>query len=165
MSPSDVYNRLLDLAKKHAEPSSPDEVINIRTPDAIHTWGHKYLVSCHPVKLGEQMDNKTFRAHLTGADPYVAACTTVVHSIIVDEHQRAATIHMSYNLQPVQSDEKVEQDLVWMLKFTDDEAIEKILIKETKEFIDPTAGERFGQIVQEKLGSRVSDNLRGGLSL
>lgn len=163
MPPSNLYNKLLDLSRKHANPSSLDEILAIRSAEAIHAWGHRYLVSRNP-KLGERMDNDAFEAHLKSTGPYLASGEGTIHGIIVDEYQRTSVIHMSYLLQPAKSDEKVEQDLIWTLKFTDEEDVDKILIKETVEFIDAAASSRAGEIIREIHGE-VKEDVRGGITL
>lgn len=82
------------------------------------------------------MDNEAFKAHLKSTGPYLnVAQESIIHSIVVDEHSRQSVIHMSYFLRPVKSEEAIEQDLVWMLKFTDDQDDNKVLIKEAVEFV------------------------------
>lgn len=163
MAPSEVYTRLLELSNKHANPSSMEEIMGIRSPDAIHAWGHNYLVSRNP-KLGERMDNKDFEAHLISTGPYLESCVSEIHTITVDEHRRTSTVHMSYFLQPAQSDEKVEQDLIWTLRFTDDEEVDKIMIEESVEFIDAAASGRVGEIIRGIHGT-LNENVRGGITL
>lgn len=160
---SSVYAKLLDLTKKHAEPSSLEEILAIRHPDAIHAWGHNYLISLNP-KLGERMDNVAFKAHLTSTGPYLDSSGCKIHSITVDEHQRTSSLHMSYFLRPTGSDVTVEQDLIWTLKFSPDEDPDKILITETVEFIDAAASSRVGEVIRE-INGEVSDDVRGGITL
>jgi len=71
---------------------------------------------------------------------------------------------MSYFLRPAKSDETVEQDLIWTLKFTDDEDVDKILIKESVEFVDAAASSRIGEIVRGIHGD-VREDVRGGITL
>jgi len=163
MTPSTLYKKLLELSNIHANPSSLEEILAIRSSDAIHAWGHKYLVSRNP-KLGDQMDNENFEAHLKSTGPYLEFNPCEIHAITVDEHQRTSVIHMSYFLRPAKSDETVEQDLIWTLKFTDDEDVDKILIKESVEFIDAAASLRIGEIVRGIHGD-VKEDVRGGITL
>ena len=52
MAHSILYKKLLNLSKMHANPSNLEEIFAIRSPNAIHAWGYKYLVS-HNTKLSE----------------------------------------------------------------------------------------------------------------
>lgn len=83
MPPSALYNRLLDLSRKHASPASLQEILAIRSDDAIHAWGHQYLVSRNS-KLGDRMDNKAFEAHLKSTGPYLNSSGATVHNITVE---------------------------------------------------------------------------------
>ena len=163
MAPSALYNKLLALTTTHATFPSMEAMFAIRAPDAIHAWGHKFLVARNP-KLGERMDNTAFKAHLTSTGPYIASGRGEVHSITIDEHQRTSVIHMSYFLQAAGSEETLEQDLIWLLKFTDDEDVDKVLIKESLEFIDAAASSRLSEIIRGVHGE-VAEDVRGGITL
>ncbi|KAH7102287.1 hypothetical protein BKA62DRAFT_699919 [Auriculariales sp. MPI-PUGE-AT-0066] len=156
MPPSPLYSRLLDISHKHAKPANLDEILAIRAPDAVHAWGHTFLVSRNP-KLGERMNNAAFEAHLRSTGPYLESARPVtVHSIAVDEHQRTSSVHMSYFLRPAGSEEVVEQELVWTLKFTEDDDVQKVLIRESVEFIDAAASSRLGEIIRGIHGNSAS---------
>jgi hypothetical protein len=75
---------------------------------------------------------------------------------MVDEHKRKATLRMSYSLKVKGSDETMENDLIWVLKFTDDGevdgGVEGILIKESTEFVDAAARARVGLLIAELHG-------------
>ncbi|KAJ4394668.1 hypothetical protein N0V93_003887 [Gnomoniopsis smithogilvyi] len=164
MTQSALYKKLFELSSKHANPASLEEILAIRSPDAIHAWGHNYLVSRN-LELGERMDNEAFKAHLMSTGPYLdAAQDSIVHSIVVNEHSHKSVIHMSYLLRPVKSEEVVEQDLIWVLKFTDDQDVDKVLIKEAVEFIDAAASSRMGQIIRSIHGE-IGEDVRGGITL
>uniref|UniRef100_A0A8H7XN08 glucan endo-1,3-beta-D-glucosidase n=1 Tax=Psilocybe cubensis TaxID=181762 RepID=A0A8H7XN08_PSICU len=163
MNPSILYKKLLYLTTKHAQPSGLEEILAIRSSDAIHAWGHNYLISRNPL-LADRMDNEAFKAHLLSTGPYIGDSTSKVHAVTIDEYQRTAVLHMSYFLRPAKSDEIVEQDLIWTIKFTDDEDVEKILIKETVEFIDAAASSRLGEIIRSIHGE-IAENVRGGITL
>lgn len=164
MSPSALYQRLLDLSQKHAIPTSLEEILSIRAPDAIHAWGHRYLVSRQP-KLADRMDNAAFKAHLLSTGPYLGVCESKLHSITIDEHQRTSVVHMSYFLRAEGSEEVVEQDLIWTLRFSNEEmSAEKVLITESVEFIDAAASGRVAEIVRGIHGE-VSEHVRGGLTV
>lgn len=163
MEPSPLYARLLDLSSMHAKPTNLEELFVIRSPDAIHSWGHNYLVRRNP-KLGERMDNEAFRAHLHSTGPYLQSGDVKVHDITIDEFRRTSVIHMSYFLRPAQSNETVEQELIWTLKFTDDKALDNIFIKESVEFIDAAASSRVGEIIRTIHGY-IRDDVRGGITL
>lgn len=163
MAPTPLYHKLLELSTKHAEPSSLEEILAIRSADAKHAWGHNYLVARNP-RLSDHMDNREFEAHLTSTGPYLDSDKSAIHSIVVDEHQRTSVIHMSYFLRPVKSNETVEQDLIWTIKFTDHEDVDKVLIKESVEFIDAAASSQLGEIIRGSHGE-VAENVRGGITL
>ncbi|KAK7053040.1 hypothetical protein VNI00_004361 [Paramarasmius palmivorus] len=163
MAPSALYSKLFSLAQAHAEPKDLDQILNIRSRDAIHAWGHNYLVSKNP-GLADRMDNDAFEAHLINSGRYLDMGSSQVHDIIVDEHKRRAVIHMSYFLKPKDSKEMVEHDLIWTLKFTDEDKEDEILIKESVEFIDAAAGARVGAIVQEIHGE-IDELTRGSITL
>lgn len=157
MAPSALYAKLLSLSQSHAIPKGgAAELLAIRSIDARHLWGPKYLVSKNP-KLGESMDNDSFKAHLYSTGPYLASSSSSkVHEIIVDEHKRNSVIHMSYFLTPKGSEETVEQDLIWRLRFTDEGEVEGgidgVLIKETVEYIDAAASSRLGTVIRSLNG-------------
>ncbi|KAJ6542883.1 hypothetical protein B0H19DRAFT_841523, partial [Mycena capillaripes] len=110
-----------------------------------HYWGHNHLVSKNPCLQG--LDNAALEAHLQSTGMLLESLGGEVTDIIVDEHTRKATLRMSYFLKPKGSEETVENDLIWVLKFTEEGEIEGgadgILIKESTEFIDATASARL----------------------
>ena len=165
MSPSPLYVKLRSLAQIHAIPNDVEQLLSIRYPDAIHAWGHTHLVSRHST-LADRMDNTAFLAHLKSTGPYLdpARGGAEVHSITVDEYERRAVVHMSYFLVPAGSEEKVEQDLIWILKFTEGEDVEQVQIKESVEFIDATASARVGSVIRSVHG-QLTDDVRGGITL
>lgn len=71
---------------------------------------------------------------------------------------------MSYLLRAAGSEEIVEQDLIWTLKFTDHQQVEEVLIRETVEFIDAAASSRIGEIIRAIHGE-VNEDVRGGITL
>lgn len=169
MTSSALYNKLLSLAQTHAEPESLEQILAIRAPDARHAWGHKHLVSKNP-GLADIMDNNAFTAHLHSSGPYIEGKGAKVHEIIVDEHKRKAVIHMSYFLAAKGSEETVEQDLVWVLTFTEETEEERsgnldgILINESVEFIDASTGMRVGSMARALYGE-LSEDVRGSITV
>ncbi|KAJ7572310.1 hypothetical protein C8J56DRAFT_990712 [Mycena floridula] len=167
MAPSALYSKLLSLSRSHAIPKDLEEILSIRAPDAIHGWGHNFLVSQNPV-LQDRMDNTAFTAHLHNSGPYLESQRCEIHDIIVDEHQRKSSIRMSYFLTPMGSTETVEQELIWTIKFTEEEevpgGIDGILIKESIEFIDAATGVRLGNIIREIHGE-INKNVRGSFGI
>lgn len=167
MAPSPLYSKLLSLAQAHANPKDEAEILSIRSPDARHAWGHNCLVSRNP-GLQDRMDNAAFRSHLHTTGPYLDDGRSEVHHIMIDENQRKAVIHMSYFLTPKGSKETVENDLIWILKFTDEGEVEGgvdgILIKESVEFIDAAASSRLGTVIRE-LHGELNEGVRGGITL
>lgn len=165
---SPLYSKLLSLSETHAKPNDLDQIMSIRAPDAIHAWGHNYLLSRSP-GLRDRMDNDAFKAHLESTGPYLAAqdpeVQPEVHDIIIDIVARKSAIHMSYFLTPEGSTETVENDLIWLLKFTDDDEVDGILIKESVEFIDPTASARLGTVIRALHGGKLNPEVRGGITL
>jgi hypothetical protein len=166
MAPSALYSKLLSLSQAHAKPRDLSHILAIRAPDARHGWGHSYLVSRN-LKLQDYMDNAAFESHLRTTGPYLESLRTDVHEIIVDEHQRKAVIHLSYFLTPKGSEETVEQNMIWTLKFTDEEVnggVDGVLIKESIEFIDAAASSRLGTVIRA-LHGELNDDVRGGITL
>jgi hypothetical protein len=167
ISPSPLYDKLLSLAQAHASPKDAAHILSIRAPDALHAWGHNYLVSRN-AGLQDRMDNAALNAHLHSTGPHIAGARTEVHDIVVDEHQRKATIHMSYFLTPTGSDETVENNLIWTLKFTEEGEVEGgvdgVLIKESVEYIDAAASSRLGSIIRS-LHGELKEDVRGGITL
>lgn len=167
MAPSALYTKLLSLSQAHATPKDGAEILSIRAPDARHAWGHNYLISRNPL-LGDRMDNDAFKSHLHTSGPYLDSSRTEVHDILIDEHQRKATIHMSYFLTPKGSKETVENDLIWLLKFTDEGetegGVDGVLIKESVEYIDAAASARLGTIIRD-LHGELNKDVRGGFTL
>ncbi|KAJ7452436.1 hypothetical protein B0H11DRAFT_291650 [Mycena galericulata] len=165
---SPLYSKLLSLSKAHAVPKDLAEILSIRAPDAIHAWGHTYLVSRNP-GLRDRMDNTAFEAHLKSSGLYLEMERLEVHDIIVDTMGRKSAVHMSYFLTPKGSNEMVENNLIWVLKFTDEGEVEGgvdgILIKESVEFIDATASARLGTVVRGLHGGKLNEEVRGGIAL
>ncbi|KAJ7774628.1 hypothetical protein DFH07DRAFT_106088 [Mycena maculata] len=168
MEPSPLYSKLLSLSKSHAVPYDLNEILSIRAPDAIHAWGHNYLLSRSP-GLRDRMDNAAFKAHILSTSPYLDGQGLEIHDIIIDTVARKSAIHMSYFLTPKGSKETVENNLLWVIKFTTEGEVEGgvdgILIKESVEFIDPTASARVGTVCRELHGGKMNDDVRGGLTL
>ncbi|KAH8892726.1 hypothetical protein GQ53DRAFT_763853 [Thozetella sp. PMI_491] len=171
-TPSPLYNKLAALAQTHARPPTLEMILLIRSPTAIHAWGHSYLVSRNP-KMQERMDNAAFKSHLQTTGPYFdhPKCSSEVHDIHVDEYKRKATIHMSYYQSILGSDEKVVQDLIWVLTFTaPDEAetergdLEGIKIQESVEFVDAAASHRLTKLVRGVHGE-IREDARGGVTI
>ncbi|KAJ7146129.1 hypothetical protein C8R44DRAFT_756653 [Mycena epipterygia] len=167
MTPSPLYSKLLSLSQAHAVPDDLAHILAIRAPDAIHAWGHNYLLSRNP-GLRDRMDNTAFEDHLKTTGPYLDHDRSEIHDIIIDEHKRKSVIHMSYFLTPTGSTETVEQDLIWVLKFTDEGetegGVDGVLIKESVEFIDAAASSRLGTVVRS-LHGELKENVRGGITL
>ncbi|KAJ6476403.1 hypothetical protein C8R45DRAFT_1009896 [Mycena sanguinolenta] len=142
-----LYTKLLSLSQTFANPPDFHSFLALRSPDARHRWGHNYLVSKNPVSLGS-LDNAAFEAHLHTAGQWLDALGGEVTDIMIDEHKRKAVLRMSYFLKAKGSDETVENDLIWVLKFTDEGevggGVDGILIKESIEFIDAAARARVG---------------------
>lgn len=166
--PSPLYTRLHTLAQAHAVPDSLDHILSLRSPDAIHAWGHAYLVAKTPA-LQKRMDNAAFKEHLISSGPFFSGSRTQVHEIIVDEERRRAVILMSYFLTIKGSgkdsgkEETVEHDLVWTLAFTDGEG-EDVLIKESVEYVDGAAGARMSALVREVHGGQP-DGVTGSIGI
>ncbi|KAI0723282.1 hypothetical protein C8Q76DRAFT_722314 [Earliella scabrosa] len=161
------YAKLHALALAHAAPSSVDQLMSIRHPTATHAWAHNYLVSRN-AGLQDVMDNAAFLAHLSSTGRYLEYSPSSdgpekVHDIVVDEHTRRAVVHMSYFLKAKGSEEVVEQDMIWILRFTGEEDGE-VLIKESVEFIDASASARVGTLVRSMHGE-LAENVRGGITL
>ncbi|KAG7097615.1 hypothetical protein E1B28_004949 [Marasmius oreades] len=156
MPPSPLYLKLLSLTKAHAFPKDASQILSIRSPDAHHAWGHNFLVARNR-GLQDYMDNDVFATHMKRSGLYLDSSDAKTHDLVVDEHERKSTIRMSYFLTPKGSNETVEHDLIWMLKFTDDEEVEKVLIKESVEFIDAAAGARMGKLIREHVGELEVD--------
>jgi hypothetical protein len=163
MAPSALYKKMHALAQMHAVPDSMGQLLAIRAPDAVHSWGHNYLVSRHPT-LADRMDNAAFLAHLKSTGLYLGFGGSQIHDIIVDEQKRQAVVRMSYFLMPQGSEETVEHDLIWLLKFTDDEDAEVVLIRESVEFIDAAASARLGTVIRSLHGD-LEAAVRGGITL
>lgn len=163
MAPSLLYSKLLSLAQAHATPKDGAQILSIRAPDARHAWGHNYLVSRNRL-LQDNMDNDAFEAHLDTTGPYIGSSRCKVHDILIDENQRKAVIQMSYFLTPKGSSETVENELVWVLRFTHDEEVNGILIKESVEYIDAAASARLGTIIRQIHG-KLNEDVRGGITL
>jgi hypothetical protein len=153
-----VYTKLLSLSQTFANPPDLPTFLALRAPNARHYWGHNYLVSKNPSL--QSRDNTSFEAHLHSAGRFLESLGGEVTDIMVDEHKRKATLRMSYSLKVKGSDETVENDLIWVLKFTDDGevdgGVEGILIKESTEFVDAAARARVGLLIAELHGEAGS---------
>ncbi|KAF8152667.1 hypothetical protein K438DRAFT_1864272 [Mycena galopus ATCC 62051] len=146
-----LYAKLLSLSQTFANPPNLTTFLALRSPEARHCWGHNYLVSKNPSL--QSLDNVAFEAHLHSAGRWLdVLASDVTEDIMIDEHKRKAIIRMSYFLKAKGSDETVENDLIWVLKFTDegevDGGVDGILIKESTEFIDAAARARVGILAE-----------------
>nr|CEG04738.1 unnamed protein product [Fusarium clavum]CEG05824.1 unnamed protein product [Fusarium clavum] len=164
MAPSQLYSQLYELARRHGE---GDDILSIRSPDAKHAWGHNRLVSLNPT-LQNVMDNEAFATHLKTTGRLLAGFNSKIHEITVDEYQRMATIRMSYYLSTLISDEVVENDLIWTLKFTKQGEVKGdpngVLIKESIEFVDATANARLGALLRDAQ-VEIGKDVKGGLGI
>jgi hypothetical protein len=162
-----LYSKLFSLANAHAT-GSFDTILSIRSPDARHSWGHNHLKSTN-ASLQDVMDNAAFASHLKSTGPLLTVASAKVHDILIDEMKRKATIHMSYYLVPVgDSNEVVENDLIWLLTFTGSGEVqddpEAVLIKNSIEFIDATASARIGVLIKATQGP-LKQGVRGGVGV
>ncbi|KXJ88598.1 hypothetical protein Micbo1qcDRAFT_166665 [Microdochium bolleyi] len=160
MAPSELYTHLLDLAQRHAAGA---DILSLRHRDAVHRWGHARLVSQHPC-LQHALSNADLLAHFQSTGKLLESCKGETHDIMVDEHQRKATIWMSYFLVTVASEEVVENDLIWTLRFSDEEKVEDVRIVESVEFIDATASGRANQLLRQA-GVEIGEDVMGGLGV
>jgi hypothetical protein len=164
MAPSALYQRMHALASSHAK---GEDLLGIRAPRAIHGWGHNHLVSRNAA-LQATMDNEAFARHLKNAGPYIDFHDLKIADIVVDEHQRKASVRMSYFLKATGGQEVIEQDLIWMLKFTDEGEVEggdeAVLIKESVEFIDAATGVRLRDMVRERVGE-IGEDVTGSIGI
>ncbi|KAJ1328046.1 hypothetical protein MN608_07382 [Microdochium nivale] len=164
MAPSKLYTHLMHLAKRHAD---GDDILSLRHPDAVHGWGHARLVSQHP-PLQHRLTNDGLLAHFESTGRLLASCRGETHDIMVDEHQRKATIRMSYHLvtiaPPPGGGEVVENDLIWTLRFSGEDDVADVRIIESVEYIDPTASGRANQLLREA-GVEIGDDVVGGLGV
>lgn len=178
--PSPLYAHLHTLASRHAA-GGPD-LLTLRHPDAIHRWGHAHARRQHP-SLQAELTNDGLKAHFASTGPLLVSCTGKVHNIMVDEHQRRATVWMSYFLTTVAGKgegdgarEVVENDLIWTLRFSggdgggeggegeEEENLEDIRIVESTEFIDPTASGRANELLR-RAGVEIGEDVVGGLGV
>ncbi|KAJ7657756.1 hypothetical protein DFH06DRAFT_1327816 [Mycena polygramma] len=113
-----LYAKLHSLSQIFASPPDFPTFLALRAPNARHYWGHNYLVSKNPCLQGQ--DNAAFAAHLKSTGRLLESLGGEVTDIVVDEHARKATLRMSYFLKAKGLDETVENDLIWVLKFTDE---------------------------------------------
>ncbi len=164
IAPSPLYTHLLILARAHAEPRDAAHLLSIRHPSAIHAWGHNYLVSRNP-GLQKRMDNAAFAAHLKSTGRYLTLGQSQIHDIIVDENARTAVVHMSYLLSPKGSEETIEHDLIWVLKFTKEGEGDEVLIEESVEFIDAAAGAHLGKVIRALNGGKLEEGATGSIVL
>ncbi|ORY56342.1 uncharacterized protein BCR38DRAFT_490644 [Pseudomassariella vexata] len=124
MIPSPLYTKPHSLSPSFATPTSLFHILSLRSSNARHSWGHNHLVSKnHP--LQDSLDNNAaFKAHLKSTGPLLDVLDPKVEYILVDEHQRKATIRTCYYLRSTESEEVTEQDLIWVLAFTDEGDLE-----------------------------------------
>ncbi|KAB2574513.1 hypothetical protein DBV05_g6905 [Lasiodiplodia theobromae] len=176
--PSPLYHRLRTLALAHALPQSTAHLLSLRHPRATHAWGHAHLVRHNAAGLAPVMDNAGLAAHCASTGRYITSAGTKgaeVHEVTVDEWARRAVVRMSYYFRAKREgdgDEKggeevVENELIWTLKFTEEEGEgeEEVLIMESVEFIDASASARLGTLVRAVNGGVVGDDVRGGITL
>ncbi|KAF2729977.1 hypothetical protein EJ04DRAFT_515541 [Polyplosphaeria fusca] len=138
------------MTSQKQEPDMPhrldhDRMRAIRTETGSeHSWGHNYLVRQHP-QLAPLPDADAFIAHLTRMCPNLDSWETTVTDIIIDEAKKVAIVRASYYMEPKDSGEKVENDLLWYLAMNEDGT----KVKKSVEFLD---GAAMGRIMQLMMG-------------
>ena len=113
------------------------------SPDFQQSWGHHLFVSTKP-QLSGKRDIDGFIDHLSFMLPRLESWDNKVTDIVVDEMKRTVVVRASYYMQAKGVQEKVENDLMWMLKMNEDG---KKIVKST-EFLDGSAMERLAELMK-----------------
>ena len=74
----------------------------------------------------------------------LAYADAVITDMSIDERQRKAVVRATYKLHPKGASEAGVNDLVWILKLTEDGR----KVESGKEFIDAEAAKKLGQLMQ-----------------
>lgn len=147
------YDTLMSTAEKFVHMTSftpSDNGVNESKIRALcadnytQSWGHDYFVSSKP-HLNHTLDLNGFLGHLNTISPKLASADAEITDISVDERQRKVIVRATYKLQPKGSPEPGVNDLVWILKLSEDGR----KVESGKEFIDGEAAMRLGQLIRE----------------
>lgn len=119
------------------------KVRELCTDNYKQSWGHDYFASTKP-HLNHELDLNGFIGHLNTMCPRLAHSAAVITDMSIDERQRKAVVRATYKLHPKGASEAGLNDLVWILKLTEDGR----KVQSGKEFIDAEAAKRLGQLMQ-----------------
>jgi hypothetical protein len=152
---SSEYTRLRTVAEQFIQaydfdesnnPKSPQEVLEAMMAQRASTckqrWGHAVTVSQMPAIQG-QHDNETFGRHLLTMVPHIKSVSSPIHDVLVDEPRRKVTVQASHIIWPKGAEERVENDLVWILEIAKDE--DKVV--NAIEYLDALATQRIVELV------------------
>jgi hypothetical protein len=111
------------------------------------SWGHDYFISSKP-HLNHTLDLNGFIGHLSTMSSKMTSADAEVTDMSVDERQRKVVVRATYKLLPKGCPEPGVNDLVWILKLSEDGR----KVESGKEFIDGEAAMRLGQLIRESNG-------------
>lgn len=108
------------------------------------SWGHEYFTSTKP-HLNHTLNLDGFLGHLNTMCPRLASSDAEITDMSVDERQRKVVVRATYKLLPKGAPEPGVNDLVWILKLSEDGR----KVESGKEFIDGEAAMKLGQLIRE----------------
>ena len=147
------YDTMMSTAERfvHATDFSPAEnginenrIRELCADNYTQSWGHDYFISSKP-HLNHTLDLNGFLGHLNTMCPKLASSEAEITDMSIDERQRKAVVRATYKLRPKGSQEPGVNDLVWILKLSEDGR----KVESGKEFIDGEAAMRLGQLIRE----------------
>jgi hypothetical protein len=136
-------------APEHPDRMDFDRISELCTSDYQHSWGHNYATSLNPRFQGTQSFHD-FATHLRAMLPNLKSWETTVTDTTVDEPKRKVILRISFWMVPRDTEEPVENDLLWMLEM--DEEGKKI--KSSKEFVDGVAAAKLKEIIMANSGKK-----------
>ncbi|KAF2824354.1 hypothetical protein CC86DRAFT_371706 [Ophiobolus disseminans] len=145
-----LHNAALEFVDAQAQdPALPsrmnfDRIRAVTTSDFQHSWGHNYATGLNP-RLQGTHSFLLFTKHLEAMLPNLVSWETTVTNVIVDEVKRQVVLRVSFYMVPKETEEGVENDLLWVLEMARDG--EKWKIRRSKEFIDVAAAGRLKEIM------------------
>ncbi|KIW00032.1 uncharacterized protein PV09_08384 [Verruconis gallopava] len=152
MLSSSLYDTLKSTAESFvlascfkAPAQGPDEqaIRDLCSNTYSQSWGHDYFISSRP-HLNQTLDFDGFMAHLKSMTSKLESAEAKITDLTIDEKQRKVVVRATYRLRPKGCDETASNDLVWILRLTEDGK----KVTSGKEFIDGEAAMRLAQLMR-----------------
>jgi hypothetical protein len=165
-SASPTYNALHTTALAFLSAQTLDATLPTRmnfsllkslcTPSFSHSFGHNYAVSLTPHLQGH-FSFDAFVAHLSSMLPRLAAWDARVTHVLVDEARMEVMLRISFFMrakgvpEDEESEDVVENDIVWMLGFEASEEGEVgMKVCKSVEFVDGVAAGKLKEVMMRR---------------